>query len=639
MYTSSSSPHHHHRRSRLVASVASALVLLSATVLPVASAQQTTYIDVPSGAYYEKAAAALQASGALDRNEIRLRPGDLATRAELVKLLVNVNQTPISTTTYPSFDDVPPTMWYAPYMETAAMMGWVKGDRNCYQVSRPCTARPAGLVNRAEAAALLVRTFGLQRFDLAPPFPDSVPSAWYYDNIQIAADNCVLQGDTFTGTVRPGAFMNRAEMIVMFHRATQNMRYGRDCGVPAPRISGVTAESSTQIRVSFTNDIVSQTADDAVRYSVRRVSDGQLVGVRSASVQSSRTVALSLSSELAASTEYVLQVNGLVAQGGISFSDSAQFTSMGVSGRIVVSTPLTALRLRLTFNTDLDAARAKQAGRYTITRVGGTATVPVSFATLINSRTVELELGSSLAANTSYAVEANGLLTADGVSFSDSDTFTFQAQAGHISVLTASSSTRLRVTFNVDLDAARAENKAFYTVSDGNHTLLLSSAMLVNDNRTVELVLAESMRSQRSYMLSVQNLLTTQGVVFSDTASVIFDSGPVTLNATLNGAQQVPPVSTSASGTGTFVLTASGLQYDITVKNLSGGIAAAHFHHGLLGVNGPVLVPISFTGMHASGTWTSISTDDRNALLNGNIYVNVHTALHPDGEIRGQVLQ
>ena len=50
-------------------------------------AQSTHYTDVPAGAYYEDAAAALLLSGALDASENRLRPGDPATRAEVAKLL------------------------------------------------------------------------------------------------------------------------------------------------------------------------------------------------------------------------------------------------------------------------------------------------------------------------------------------------------------------------------------------------------------------------------------------------------------------------------------------------------------------------------------------------------------------------
>ena len=106
----------------------------------------------------------------------------------------------------------------------------------------------------------------------------------------------------------------------------------------------------------------------------------------------------------------------------------------------------------------------------------------------------------------------------------------------------------------------------------------------------------------------------------------------------LTGIQETPPIVTTATGTGTFVLTGNGLQYDITVQNLSSDITAAHFHMGDSGVAGPVLMAITFNGNHASGTWTGLTKDQRNAILNRSIYANVHTVDHPDGEIRGQVL-
>ncbi len=109
--------------------------------------------------------------------------------------------------------------------------------------------------------------------------------------------------------------------------------------------------------------------------------------------------------------------------------------------------------------------------------------------------------------------------------------------------------------------------------------------------------------------------------------------------ATLNGQQEVPVVVTTATGTGAFTLTnTGGLVYIITVNGLSGTISAAHFHIGAAGVSGPVVQPISFTGTSASGTWSSIPDSLIAALFAGKLYVNVHTAANPGGEIRGQVV-
>ena len=116
--------------------------------------------------------------------------------------------------------------------------------------------------------------------------------------------------------------------------------------------------------------------------------------------------------------------------------------------------------------------------------------------------------------------------------------------------------------------------------------------------------------------------------------------------ASLDGYQAVPETMSPAYGSGYFVLSqdSSELYYQIVVKNLIGNLTAAHFHNGAFGVAGPVVKPITFNGDTAQGVWSRLDPNYPftptllNELLNGNIYVNVHTDSFPAGEIRGQVL-
>jgi cytochrome c2 len=109
----------------------------------------------------------------------------------------------------------------------------------------------------------------------------------------------------------------------------------------------------------------------------------------------------------------------------------------------------------------------------------------------------------------------------------------------------------------------------------------------------------------------------------------------------LSAAQEVPAVAgITARGSGTYTLVGDNLDYVVTVDtaNLSGPITAAHFHLGRVGTNGAIIVPLEpFAAGQSSGTWTGLTADDRAALLAGGVYVNIHTAANPDGEIRGQV--
>ncbi len=120
--------------------------------------------------------------------------------------------------------------------------------------------------------------------------------------------------------------------------------------------------------------------------------------------------------------------------------------------------------------------------------------------------------------------------------------------------------------------------------------------------------------------------------------------------AELTSSQEVPPVNPAtppnAIGTGTFVLNAAQteLTFDITVNGLSGAITLAHFHNAPVGVAGGAVRSIlsDFSGNHAHGVWKSTDSEPLTPtrvtqLFNGDIYVNVHTALNGSGEIRGQL--
>lgn len=125
--------------------------------------------------------------------------------------------------------------------------------------------------------------------------------------------------------------------------------------------------------------------------------------------------------------------------------------------------------------------------------------------------------------------------------------------------------------------------------------------------------------------------------------------GNLGFTAALDTAQEVPSTTTpsSGSGTGTFSLSPNmqELKFDITVDGLTGPITAAHFHRGAAGESGPVVKTISgdFNGNTAHGYWRASDTEALSDtllkdLMNGNLYINVHTAANGPGEIRGQVL-
>jgi hypothetical protein len=117
-----------------------------------------------------------------------------------------------------------------------------------------------------------------------------------------------------------------------------------------------------------------------------------------------------------------------------------------------------------------------------------------------------------------------------------------------------------------------------------------------------------------------------------------------TLSGSASGAQEVPAVTTDATGTlsGSYNTSSNTLNYTINWTGLSGIAAAAHFHGpAATGVNADVLLPLTITVNAMDGTATgtvTIADSVETALLDGKVYYNIHTAANPDGEIRGQVL-
>lgn len=98
--------------------------------------------------------------------------------------------------------------------------------------------------------------------------------------------------------------------------------------------------------------------------------------------------------------------------------------------------------------------------------------------------------------------------------------------------------------------------------------------------------------------------------------------------ADLNGAQEVPPASTSAGGYARFTLNADDtLTYLVRTYLVPG--TAAHIHDGAAGVSGPILFGLSGGPAIWSGTTMALSASDKTKLRADGLYVNVHSSAFP----------
>ena len=113
--------------------------------------------------------------------------------------------------------------------------------------------------------------------------------------------------------------------------------------------------------------------------------------------------------------------------------------------------------------------------------------------------------------------------------------------------------------------------------------------------------------------------------------------GSGAMKVSLSGAEEVPPASTQAKGSGSFRVGPDGaVSGSVTTTGVPG--TAAHIHQGAKGQNGPVIVPLTKNGdTYITPAAAKFTAAQLQAFKSGNTYVNVHTSQNKGGEVRGQL--
>jgi hypothetical protein len=143
-----------------------------------------------------------------------------------------------------------------------------------------------------------------------------------------------------------------------------------------------------------------------------------------------------------------------------------------------------------------------------------------------------------------------------------------------------------------------------------------------------------------------QNLLLT-GRTYVNIHSSAHGSGeirgqiaPVRWQAQLTGGAEVPPVTTAATGSASLELVGNQLLWRLAYANLTGPAQAAHLHGPAApDENAPPLVTFTLPATTTGSAQGSATLDPATlrAVIDSRTYINIHTAQHATGEIRGQV--
>ena len=140
-------------------------------------------------------------------------------------------------------------------------------------------------------------------------------------------------------------------------------------------------------------------------------------------------------------------------------------------------------------------------------------------------------------------------------------------------------------------------------------------------------------------MRTMMTTLALAGALASVLAVTSASAEMLAFKADIKGASEVPPTDSAATGSATVdVDTATKeLKWTIQHSGLTGDATAAHFHGPAAeGENAGPAVDISGKIESGSATLTDAQIADLQA---GKLYINIHTAKFPDGEIRGQVVK
>jgi len=174
----------------------------------------------------------------------------------------------------------------------------------------------------------------------------------------------------------------------------------------------------------------------------------------------------------------------------------------------------------------------------------------------------------------------------------------------------------------------------------GPHVHVLPSMQTIDGNDVFAPGEADDLAQGRWY-INVHTTVNATGEVRGQ----LMLPGEILYSAALAGTNEIPVVTSAATGNAQFILSADqkSLRYELALFGLTP--TAAHIHKGAAGATGPVVYPLMLMTGYANtplamagaiGT-QPVTAADLVDLEAGTLYANAHSSDFPTGATRGQI--
>jgi hypothetical protein len=134
------------------------------------------------------------------------------------------------------------------------------------------------------------------------------------------------------------------------------------------------------------------------------------------------------------------------------------------------------------------------------------------------------------------------------------------------------------------------------------------------------------------------------GVLLLAFEAVPCEAAPQTFKVVLTGGQEVPPVNSTGKGVAnlTYDPATRVITWTISYEGLSGPVTMGHFHGpAAQGESASPQIWVTVKGATVENPikgQATLTPEQVHDLTAGKWYLNLHTAAHPAGEVRGQVV-